>query len=292
MQIKTMKVTNFSPNFVSYNAKQQSKTLTANPSACQVSATIPSKCAIPAFTGLPPQLPIKKSILPEALQKVSGEIFGVNIIDKLKKETVKCFLRFTNYGPGLGEGKALMIYSPEGKMIGSVGLDFSEWEKIARLPKNHTRLQYLRSDKKDQYAGVGSTLIQAAIEQSLKTEAKGRIYVHARNINGTEAGKKNDPFMFYNKMGLSVVDPNGKVPNLNEYLRNLSPSEAAGLAKLSPDQQLVELYKTLAANRRCKTDAIHLDFAEMMFLPDDKVQSFWLPKIQSNPIFSDANRLK
>lgn len=283
-----MRINNVTPILANYKAKQQVKSFTQSPTSCPALMPAAKRLPLPTFTGLPFQTAVRKTILPEILQRASGEIHEIELLDKLKNEKIRGFLRYSDYPKGLGDGKALMVYNPEGKMIGSVGLDFSEWKKAIPLKENHVRLQFLANNARDTYAGIGSTIVQAAIEQSLKTDAKGRIYVFAKNITDSNS----DPFVFYKKMGLSVVDPHGNAPDLNKYLRSLPTTDMVGLTKLPLDEQLLVLYKKLAAHIGRKIDQIHLDFSEFMFLHDSKVKDFWLPKIQANPIFGESSKLK
>lgn len=269
-----------------------------NPTPFQDYSNIPAT----AFKGhllVKPQL--QKIELPAALKNLEGSIYKVRLFDKTKGNKVPVFLRYSNFKNAetfqeVKDYKQLTIYSKSGEEIGSVNLDFSEWQSTTHLPNNHIRMHDLKNNKKAQYAGIGKTLVQAAVEQSLKKGGKGRIYVHACNIYN----KDNDPFIFYNKMGLSVIDPRNNYGEITRYLKMLSEEETANLAKklegknletISPDEHMLAVYEAIAESRGCGLDEIYLNFSENMFLPDKHVKKIWIPKIKANPIFNPKNKI-
>lgn len=279
-----MRVNLYNQNLANYKAKHQIKSFanksTTQPMPCLTPDAAFGKYHLPVFTGLLLMEPVEKTFLPETLQDADGEIYKIKLFDKIEKEEVPAFLRFTDYNETL---KDLIIHDEEGEMIGRV------WINKTPSSDNYLRLHSLESYKHDQYLGIGSTLVQAAIEKSLETDAHGKIFVHAYNMNN----KKNDPFVFYNKMGLSVVTPWNGAPYLPDYTKKLTPKEIAEINQFeSEDRQILELYKKMAAKQGCKMDEVYLDFTELMYLHDGKVQNFWLPRIQANPIFCDQNRVK
>jgi len=283
-----MRINPFKQNLTNYKTKRQAMPLAASCLTVQTNVMRPS---IP-FTGGPLHVQVKNVVLPSLLQNMDGEFYLVNIFDKIKKQKVNAFLRYaTNKSK-----KYLDIFDKKGEKIGSTNMEFSDWE-IRKLPKNYLRLHNLESTEKESYAGVGSTIIQAAIEQSLKTDAKGRIYVYAWNA----LDKKNDPFVFYNKMGLSVTDPHSNFANMAKYHDMLSAGEFESLQKMlnyrevediEANEHMLKMYEAAASARNCRLDEIYLDFVEYMYLHDNKIKDLWLPKIKANPVFCESHRLK
>lgn len=254
-------------------------------------------------------LNIKKSPLTKT------ETFGINLFDKAAQKEVRGFI---SYGPSeiTAKNPVLKIYNDDNNDIGSVSVDYDEWNSKERL--NHLNLFNYKSNilekasirlhmllNNDQnYRGVGSAMIQAAVEKSLQTEANGRVYVLASNPNTPAL---NDPFVFYNKMGFTLMQPNKTAPNLEEIFNNCSElSYGKGSISLNElekiiqktdktlpiDEQVLNIYKEVAESKHCRLDEVYLDFGAHMYLNDDKVQSLWLPKIKANPIFSESNRVK
>ena len=254
-----------------------------------------------AFTGLLLNPSVEKLKLPILLKYVAGEIYSIKLFDKTKKIPVDGFLGYRDIRStdGISDSdKLLSIYNAEGNSIGRVGLDLLNMHE-----HTYTRLHYLESTDNN-IAGVGSKLIQAAVEKSLETPNAGKIYVIASNFQNYE----NDPFIFYNKMGLSIIGNNENVDKnfvVHECLKNaadklnLSKDDFVTKIKgpksydeMDADEQLVSFYETVAREMNCKTNAISLNLGDYMYLHDNKVNELWLPKIKSNPIFNESNRLK
>ena len=281
-----MKIHSFTPNITNYKSKQQIKSFTQNPTDCPVFATQKTQ----TFTGIPSQanhLLAARTVLPVQLWSKSGEFYGVNIFKTLGKLEMPSFLRYTDYQNGL-PGKALMLYDSSAKMIGSADLNFSKWQSCENSPGAYTFIDFLNNHDRQNISGVGSKLIQATIEQSLQTEAKGRVFLDARNITD----RTGDSFIFYNKMGFTLVNPQGKGPDLRRYYKQLPSKDIAEIQHLSPDEQMLAIYKKVSERRKCKPEDVCIDFAEKMYLHGDKVENLWLPKIQANPVFNESNKLK
>lgn len=303
-----MRINRLQSPLITYTARPQIKGLADN-SSVHNAALKPASIS-PAFYGLPFRRISNEIGLPLLITKTNGEVYAIKIFDKMQNKRVKVFLKYSDFvmtgingpvdkpvdGIAFYDGyKDLSIYSQEGEKIGGTYLNFSHWRDHG-LHHNHVRLHDLANDGKERYAGVGSALIQAAVEQSLKTNAKGKIYVCACNV----INRKNDPFIFYQKMGLSVIDPRSNSADISKYIDALSESEFIALQKrlegknpkkLSPDDYMKEVYESLAEIRGVKPDEVHLHFQEYMYLPDSKVKEFWLPKIEKNPILCDTNRI-
>jgi len=286
-----MRINPFTQNLTNYKMKRQVNHLAGAPAVCPHSS--PSFMgSIKAFTSLPIKASVKNVSLPSLLQEMDAEIYGIMLFDKIRKQKVNAFLAYT----ANKSIKYLNVFDKNGEIIGSTNINFSDW-KSNDLPKNYLRLHDLESIGKEKYKGIGSTIIQAAVEQSLKTDAEGRIYVYAYNVSS----RRNDPFVFYNKMGLSLLDPDGHFGNLSEYIRETPPEALLNLKKrlgsenidsLSPDEYMLNVYKAIAEFTGKRLDDISLDFAEYMYLHDDKVKKLWLPKINANQIFNERHRLK
>lgn len=257
---------------------------------------------------------LKLFIIMNSLKRIPGEVYHISLFDKIKGQKVKALLGYSNskfefFGVDLPREKSLILYSEQGKKLGDVNINFGEWEFNAEtdfqngLPKPFVRLHLLKNDSLEQYKGVGSTLIQASIEKSLRTKAKGKIYVKAYNSENMN----NDPFVFYNKMGLSLKNPYGGDPDLSKYIDcaskqlNIDENQFKALMKnvvnsdiegLSSDEKVVAIYKTLAHQKQCRVDQVRMGLMDWMYLYEDKINGLWLPKIEANPLFSDSNRLK
>jgi len=270
-----------------------------------------------AFRSLLKVVPVKETMFPDSLAAIADEMYKVKLFSKIENKLVDTFIHFGEpdplyYGIKPPNDKTLRLYEPSGLQIGEVSINPSDWmtreesEFAGGLPRAYTRLHYLDSSGKQEYAGIGSVLIQASIEKSLQTDAKGRIYVSAKNFH---RDAQNDPFSFYNKMGLSIVNPRGESNDLSEYIGagaemlNITRSNFRALTLktmgidysdyyTSPDKKMSAIYETVANHKQCRLDEIYLNFQEWMYLHDDAVQKIWLPKIEANPIFSESNRIK
>lgn len=266
-----------------------------------------------AFTGFIFNRSVEKIKLPKVLKNIKGEIYQIKLFDKTKKQEVNAFIGYERptyvHGTQPESEKALSLYNEEGNKIGGVNLNFTDWKFFSAstfkhgLPVGYTRLHHLKNISKEHYKKIGSILIQASVEKSLQTEAKGRLYLCANNFIDSE----NDPFIFYNKMRLSIVNPYNEPPKVSPYLHiatekldlpgvrsliELIKGKGKNFENLSADEQILTIYETYSHNKPCEIDEINLEFNEFMYLHEDKVKDFWLPKIKENPIFSDNNRLK
>lgn len=294
-----MKINSFTPNLIKAKAKQQVKSFTDNPANCRAFSQLPNNIPSYAFMGLPFQTTTKRTVLPEILKKLTGEVYEIKLFDKLdktKQKTISALLRFTDL-VGYKNYKEIMVHDTAGEILATAHFDTAEWKQV-NLTENYARLCSLRSYKRDKYSGAGTALIQATVEKSLASEAKGRIFL--------SAGKSvdlNDPFVFYYNMGFSVKGQIDNPPLLSKYMKELSEKEVEHLTKtlqsknknlenMSIDEQIFTLYEAAASYRGRKLDEISLSFYDYMYLHNEKVQNFWLPKINANPIFGENNRLK
>lgn len=295
-----MRIYNLNP--ISVNCKRNSKTELSrkkfvDSNLYRTSSFVHREMPLIHFGLFQAQNSFTKTILPDILRKTNDEIYIIKLFNKAKQE-VQAFLRYSPV-KDWEDCNYLAVYDHKGEILGDVHLSFTSWDKSMHLPTNHVRLFELQSYQNDQYSKIGSTLIQAAIEQSLKAGAEGRIYVCSSNI----FDRKNDPFIFYNKMGLTIESPYYKSKTFSplKYLQHLKTgekeimikkAESPDFQKLPIDGQILDIYKTIAALRGRRLDEISLDFFEYMFLHEDKVRGFWLPKIQANSIFSPSTRLQ
>lgn len=219
------------------------------------------------------------------------ELYSINLLDKKANKLFKARLKYIS-----GDNKDscnLEILSEANKRLGSVNLDSNDWA-IQNFPKNYLRLHTLLNESRATYGKVGSTLIQAAVEKSLETNANGRLFVNAYNMFDT----LNDPFVFYNKMGLSVINPFSKSIDINKYKQLLKKDdlklldEKFGQSQENIDEYLLEIYKAKAKEYKCNPDGVFLCFGESMYLHDNNVEKLWIPIIKTSPIFSYKNRIK
>lgn len=255
----------------------------------------PYACGSVAYKGLAIDVTPAKKIISKINVEPKDEIYKINLFDKLNGEFVETLFNCTP-AKYIQNGKDLSILDKEGKFLGGVSINLSQEPDTNCYWKDYIRLHNLQSKSKNRYKGIGSTLIQAAVEQSMNTSSKGRIYVFACNTFDL----KNDPFIFYNKMGLSVKNLMMEPVDLSPYLDDLTGSEQIQLKKelgsrnpedLDPDEFLLSIYKAVAAAGKKKLDEVRIKLAEFMWLHDNKVKEIWAPKIKANPIFNEENRL-
>ena len=264
-----------------------------------------------AFRGYLPNVSVERVVSPKILNQAREGQYSVKLFNKVKNSFVDAFITHgepdeVSYGLNFSKVKTLNLYEDGGLKLGEVSIspvcEKDGSENSENLLGNYVRLPILESRFSDQYAGVGSTLFGAAVEDILQTDAKGKVYVLAANFKNED----NDPFVFYNKMGLSVVNPLGGFSELSEYigaaaeLLGVSRKVFRGLTQkifgvdcsdyyISPDQKLLAIYETVAHHKSCRLDEIYLNFQENMYLHDDAVQKIWLPKIKTNPVFAQSN---
>lgn len=299
-----MRINSFNPNLINY--KPMGKSIAEN-KVCNAKPTpyIPYK-QIPsvAFMGIPIKNAIERIKLPWGLERLQGEIYSICIFNKNENKKITAFL---NYDCELNK---LAIFDQSAYKIGNLNLVPDKWCKKTiynnPLPFAYTSAESIFAKNKS-YANIGTNLMQAAVEKSLEFGAEGRLYVFAWNKNGD-----NDPFVFYNKMGLSLINPYNNPPKLSRYIERvkfqnqLSNFNFMKLIKnlkgklfddLAPDEQMFSLYEVMAHQRKItnkpnELNEISLNFSEFMYLHNDNVQEIWLPKIKEAPIFSPNNRIK
>ncbi len=302
-----MQIRSITPKLINYNQIQKSKSVQNN--FYSVSKPIYYKNTPAAFCGIPK---IKKVNLPNALKNLCGEIYKIKVYDKIKKQEINAFLNYKtsidapNELIGSGVSK-IQIYNEEAEEIGSVNMDFDMWKKSFYEFLSHnpyTQLNSLENKKFSVYSRVGGNLIQAAIEKSLQTEAKGRIFLFASNNINTF----NDPFIFYHKMGFSLENSfNQNRPAFSLYLENALINYSISKKTLLNDikalneqefeylpvnQKMFSIYQAVSYRKGLSLDEIYLKFCDYMYLHNYKVKDFWLAKIKNNPIFCESNRLK
>ena len=248
-------------------------------------------------------------------KNIEGEIYKINLFDKNTEKRVDAFLNYEvakdASGHAMIEKNKLAVYDNCARKLGSVIINFDDWktyestEFLDGLPMPYLRLHMLKSLYREKYGSVGSHIFQACVEKSLKSESNGRIFLHANNFENF----KNDPFIFYNKIGLSLVNPKGESPSayncINEAAKDLQISikEFKALMvelkgpdsndySIHPNAKIFGIYEAVAHHKSRRLDEICLKFEEWMYLHDDAVHKIWVPKIEANPIFTESNRVK
>ena len=309
-----MRISNSNPNFRKATQKSAPMSVATNSIVQNAYNTKLQLHKMPsiAFTGFLFKSSVEVLKLPKSLKDFGGEIHSIKLFDKIKKQPIDAFIGYVPSTIASSATKHLLsVFDKTGSSIGSVGLNFSEWASCgpfavyAPLPIAYTRLHTLENTGKN-VAGVGSSLIQAAVEKSLTTEAEGKIFVYAHNFHDKP---KNDPVIFYNKMGLSINQPLQKwQTNISKYtdkakaILRMSDEEFTNhletltnknIKDLTADEKIFAIYESVAKARNCGLDEISLlGYGERLFLHDDNVKKLWLPKIESNPIFNPNNRFK
>lgn len=232
---------------------------------------------------------------PQALDKLPGELFATQLFNKYKNKMEDVFLNLCDDSYNK-QNKVLSIFGENNKLIGDVTLDYSD----KALGKTYLRLSNLQNHAKYCYQGVGSTLIQAAVEKSLlDKQFNGKLCLFAHNCMTAKYG---DPFPFYNKMGFSIDERAGGFPSVSPYDPIIKTAKSMDLLHLfkepmSPtgyamtDDNLRLLYEKFAEKNELPKDTVNLNFSDHMYLHDDKVKTLWLPKIKENRIFKESNRI-
>ena len=307
-----MRINSLNPNSTKYQTNKNVKNI-ANTSSPSIAPRL-SLNEIPtvAFCGIPIKNSISKVELPEVFEGFEGELYKIKLFDKIKKKSADAFISFHKNWSDSGEDY-LCVFDKAGEPIGDLSLNYTDWKTrkvgsfVNGLPRPYVSLSWIQSFENENYRGIGTTLMQAAVEKSLKTDAKGKIYAYAWNFKG-----QNDSFCFYNKMAMTTVEPgaeNTKIADMDTYLRRASvglgmPANTLEPIKnsiekfkgkpfdsMSEDEKILSIYETYAHNKPCHTADIHLNFAEFMYLHDDELQKVWLPKIEASPIFTQKNRV-
>lgn len=266
---------------------------------------------IPAVAYRANYMPVEKQkcLMPRLVGQVEGEIYQTKLYDKDNEKIINAYISKNASNPNK---TYYNMFSDEGKLVGEMQLSHTKWNDPCEtayktgLPKPYSLVVTLEN-KQGKYAGVGTKLMQAAVEDSLKTESSGRLFLMAVNIQNSI----NDPFIFYRKMGLSTVGPDKLSADPEKYLKYYfnNPSKTIEEIKefngvdfsnprLSSDVKIQSLYEFAAAEKskdtcsRVGSDKIYFGFNEWMYLHDDMVEKLWLPVLDSRPLLSDANRLR
>jgi hypothetical protein len=311
-----MRINSSNPNYTNSKTKAAQTAVTPTVAENAVTTNLPlHKIPSTAFTGALFRPNVHKLEIPKALKDFAGEIYSIKLFDKETKKPIDAFLGYAPATKTESESQSLLsIYDKKGTKLGRVGLNFLEWQDNLSskyftdpdaLTIPYTRLDLLENTAKN-IAGVGSTLIQAAVEKSLSSDSKGRLFAYAFNF---QKNAKNDPVVFYNKMGLSVNKQNQtaqpsleqfferaqKMLNLShdEFVKKLETLKNKKINDMAVDEKLLAVYETVAKNKSCKLDEIDLlGLGETMYLHDDNVEKLWRSKIEVNPIFNENNKLK
>ena len=267
-----------------------------------------------AFSGNLVTCNLDKVNLSKLLNKIDGEVYKIKLFDKNMKKHVDAFLSYekpiSTFGSNPEFEKTLSVYDACAVKLGSVNLNFNDWKTSLEsefkegLPKAYATLHMLESPENERYSGIGQHLVQACVEKSLNNGAQGRICLFADNV----FDEKNDPFVFYHKMGLSVLNPKNETPKADKYIKEAAERLGMSVRRLekriskqkdssandnsaNPNNEILKIYETVASRKYCKINEFTLHFAEWMYLHDNAVQKAWLPKIEANPIFSESNRV-
>ncbi len=274
----------------------------------QIMQNSPILQSVPAFAFRGNFMPTEK-ILPRFLDRLNGEIYETIVFDKIAGEKVKAFINYDNQYFNKQNAAYLQMYKENGLRLGRVKVSSTDWQnpqecsKQIPLNKPYLRLHSLFNEQKDKYSGIGSKLIQIAIEKSLKTDSEGRIYVFAYNAMTLN----NDPFVFYARKHLSLECPDVNSNNLTKYIKTASILNRINekavvegieqicqkpIEQIKPDEKMMALYQTISKQSQKPIDKISLEFSEYMYLNDDAVHKFWIPEIKTNPLLSEQNRLR
>lgn len=305
----SMKINRLNINPIKYNSYNNKDNTVKNVSYANISTHCAAQTPSCSFMGSFCHSLTKEMRLPNWANNTKNEWYKIKIFNKIEQKPVDALLRYNLDAKPINDAE-LIIYNKDELIIGDVGLDFKNWiGNYLSFP--YLRLHDLGNGGRSTYSRIGDKLIQAAVEISSKSEAKGRVFVCARN----DLDNKNDPFVFYHKKGFSVADSIRK-ENLSAYferalklinsgqtqqskrlttaglIKKIEELEGVDFGTLNQDKKLFGLYKAIAEFKQCKLDEIRLDFGEYMYLCDDKVKEIWIPRIKENPILTAKNRIK
>lgn len=275
-----MKINNFSPKLNLYKTRAENK-------KSYLSQTSFVNFHSVSFKGSLAKASVEKVNFWSILKRNKYERYKIWLFNKIKGEKTEAILHCID-SKTYKDGKNLIISDNENNMLGSVILNLSRKGEREKLPKGYARLHLLTNGKREQYSGVGTTLIQASVEKSLSTDSDGKFGVYACSLDD-----ETEPFIFYKKMGLSLLRPGLAKIDLSNYLAKLSEQQRIQLKTnlasrkindLPPDELMSEIYRAV---QDCNT----ANTTPYMWLNEVKVDDIWRPRIKLNPIFCKANKL-
>lgn len=242
---------------------------------------------------------IEVNFLPTALKKIKNQIYRIHIFDKIENKPVEALLQYKYLQD---EETPLNIYSKnDASIIGTAKIDFKRWF-IKGFDEPCVYLTALQNHNPDKYKGIGSTLIQAAIELSLKPGSKGDVFLLANN----KFNKKNDPFIFYYRQGFTTIHPLQEELSIKKYLKRtqeilninsesliekLEKTIGKPFNEMDSDEQIISIYKTISKEKNIDIDKIFFNFRDYMFLDKHNFQKIWTSKIEKHPILCNENKL-
>ena len=135
------------------------------------------------------------------------KVADITLIDKDTERPVRASLRKERTGDFI----SFEITTGRKDQAGFLHMDL-EPEDIYQIPQNKNgetipEVTHLCSIKGDKYKGIGTTLIRAAINESLKENKNGALFLHAETGYGkgyTNHRKDESPIPFYYKMGFKA----------------------------------------------------------------------------------------
>jgi hypothetical protein len=131
----------------------------------------------------------------------------------------------------------LAVFSKEGEILGTIEyLDKNEWktEENFRKRKQYLLLNYLNASYSNKYKGIGTALIQEAIQKSKNMGLGGQLKINACNYLNS---KRGSPIPFYAKMGF--IDPENPHLTKEELIAKYSdnPPKNLTMLLLSPENK-------------------------------------------------------
>ena len=114
-----------------------------------------------------------------------------------------------------GDFISFQIITGRKKEAGFLHMDIDPFETRGEyIPKNKKgqslpKVSHLRSIEGDKYKGIGTTLINAAINESLRAGKNGALYLKAETGYGScysDYRKNESPIPFYYKIGFRAED--------------------------------------------------------------------------------------
>ena len=249
----------------------------------------------------------------------------IEIFDNQLNKPVEAILQYNKNLLG-----NIKIFDTAKKPIGSMELSSSHWRNTENTGTPHLHIGALDNLARAQYSGIGSKLIQTAVEISKALDAKGRLFLYAY----TPKVSAPDPFLFYRKMGLSTTfEPSTfSMVNTNSYIKEaqkqtlcseplfiklLEKISGIKFYKMSADEKLESTYKAVEtiknklnvgqANKKIvehtttkllnqdkltppNKTSARLGFGEWMYLNDNAVDKIWSDKISQAPILKAGSR--
>jgi hypothetical protein len=217
--------------------------------------------------------------LSSILDKITGvEIGKANLVEEKTDRKIRAIVTYQEITEGTRIKKHVYrIYSPSKKLLGYMRLgDSSQYDEHLYnhgFNTDYLHVSFIDTINNGDYQGIGKSLIQIAVEKSIKMGYKGRLKVTADNISNSKLRQFNKnggcPTGFYYEQCGFRSDP-------DEYFTDTNAKEND--AKI--EKELQQLRKEGKNPNLAK-----LNWTKM-YLPEETIKDFWCSKIKDNSILN------